>query len=128
MNKSVFKNKYDLSLGKTDKITNYQSKWDIYELDIFNKNGLWLKFKNILKILEDQSKFKNVSIEDINTFYNNFCDIEFEVSCFSNLMKNNYIFKINNILYSYTTGYKSKRKIYARFYFNFEKIIDLIDD
>lgn len=122
--KSLFKEKNnDFSLGKRDKILKYKSKWPIYELDVFDKNGLWIKFENLLVKLEDKKELKNIDIEQVDNFYHLNPDIEFEISFFASLMKKNYVFKYKNKYYSYTLGYKSKTKIYARFYFKFEDLI-----
>jgi hypothetical protein len=129
MNKSVPKNEYIFSLGKKDKVTKYKSKWLIYELDVFDLNGLWFKFKSILTKLETEKKLKRISTEDIDNFYNKNPDIDFEIKFFASLMKKNYLFKINNKMYSYTIGYKSKRKVYTRFYFDLNEMFnDITDD
>jgi hypothetical protein len=113
------------SLGKKDKITKYQSKWPIYELDVYDKNGLWNKFRTHLNSLEDKKELKKISIDEIDDFYNKSPDIDFEIKFFANLMNKNYIFKFNNILYSYTIGYKTKlkKKMYVRFYFDLKSFL-----
>jgi hypothetical protein len=126
MNNIYPKNKFNL--GKKDKITNYKSKWLIYELDIFDKNGLWLKFKTELKKIEKEEKLKKIDIEEIHNFFQQSPDIDFEIKYFSNLMDKNYIFKINDNIYSYTTGYKSKRKFYVRFYFDLNNFFTYATD
>jgi hypothetical protein len=128
MNNSVPQNEYNFSLWKCDKVNKYKSKWPIYELDNLHSKGLWLKFKNVLKKLEENKKLQILNVEDIENFYNDYPDIDFEIKVFSNVMKKNYIFKLKNKTYSYTIGYKSKRKIYARFYFDINNFfIDIAD-
>jgi hypothetical protein len=38
-------------LGKKDKLFNYKSKWPIYILDAYDKNGLWEKIQNKLDLI-----------------------------------------------------------------------------
>jgi hypothetical protein len=121
--KSLFKSNKKNCLGKKDKILKYNSKWPIYELDVFDKNGLWKKFENHLVNLEDKNQLKNIEINEIDDFYYLNSHIDFEINFFSSLMKKNYVFKYENQYYSYTLGYKSKNKVYVRFYFNIETFI-----
>ena len=121
--KSLFKPNKKNYLGKRDKVLKYNSKWPIYELDVFDKNGLWINFENRLVNLEDKKELKNIEIDEVDQFYNLNPHIEFEINFFASLMKKNYVFKYKDNYYSYTLGYKSKTKIYARFYFNIEMFI-----
>lgn len=121
--KSLFKISDNIFLGKKDKILEYKSKWPIYQLDLIDKNSLWKKFRFFLKKMEEEKKLKTIEINEIDDFYHLNSDIDFEIRFFSSLMKKNYVFKIKNTYYSYTIGYKSKNKIYARFYFDLEKLL-----
>lgn len=123
--KSLFGINYDFSLGKKDKKLRYDSKWPIYQLDVLDKKGLWKKFETFLIDLEEKKELKNIDLDEIDDFYYLNSDIDFEIRFFSSLMKKNYVFKFKNKYYSYTIGYKSKNKIYVRFYFDFE---DLFND
>ncbi len=127
--KSLFKPNKKSYFGKKDKILRYNSKGPIYELDVFDKNGIWIKFENHLVNLENKKELKNIEIDEVDHFYYLNPHIEFEINFFSSLMKKNYVFKYKNEYYSYTLGYKSKTKIYARFYFNIENfVIDEVDE
>ena len=124
MKKSLFKNqKETIILGKNDLMTDYESKWPIYILDTYNKNGLWDKLQKKLKFLDDQKIFKEISKKELIEYFKPNSDIDFEILFFKDIMAKHYIFKLNNKIYSYTIGQKSKRKIYARFYFNINDVL-----
>jgi hypothetical protein len=115
------------TIGKKDIILNFQSKWSIYELDILDKKGLWLKFKEKIKELKEKNIFESITQEDIIKYFDLNSDIEFEQVFFDDTMNKLHLFQIKGKIYSYTSGKKSKRtkrKIYARFYFDLNDIFN----
>jgi hypothetical protein len=112
-------------LGKKDSKIDYNSKWPIFELNLIDKKGLWLKFKTKLEDLNNDNLLQTISEEDfIEYFYKN-SDIEFEILFFDYIMNKSNFFKFNNKIYSYTHGKKNKRtkrKAIVRFYFNLNEI------
>jgi hypothetical protein len=124
MEKSFLKNEeFDIILGKNDRTANYNSKWPIYFLDVYDKKGLWKKIQDKLKILENLDLLKEISEKDLIEYFKKNSDVDFEILFFKKLMTKHFIFKINNKIYSYTVGNKSKRKIYARFYFDLNELL-----
>jgi hypothetical protein len=105
-------------LGKDDKILQFYSKWPIYKLNNFKNNCLWKKFQNKLLALKEKDILKNIEDIDIVNYFTNNPDIDFETLFFQDSMPKQYIFKINNNVFSYTFGYASKRKFIVRFYFD----------
>jgi hypothetical protein len=124
MKNSFFKNKENtIILGKNDSVAKYDSKWPIYFLDVYDKKGLWKKIQDKIKNLEDLDFLKEISKEDLIEYFKNNTDVDFEILFFEKMMTKHFIFKINNKIYSYTVGNKSKRKIYARFYFDLNELL-----
>jgi hypothetical protein len=124
MKKSFSMNEeFDIILGKNDRTANYNSKWPIYFLDVYDKKGLWKKIQDKLKILENLDLLKEISEKDLIEYFKNNSDVDFEILFFEKLMTKHFIFKINDKIYSYTVGNKSKRKIYARFYFDLNELL-----
>jgi hypothetical protein len=128
MNKSTPKpNKNSVLLGKKDLILDYQSKWLIYKLNLFDKKGLWLKFKNKLNELQEKNMLRTISEDDLLDFSLKNSDIEFEILAFEDIMQKHNLFKINNIIYSYSDGKKTKNTkniTYVRFYFELEEFFN----
>jgi hypothetical protein len=111
----------NIILGKKDLILNYISKWPIYRLDLFDKKGLWSKFKNKLNDLKSNNILESVTEQDITDYYMDHSEVEMELHIFDEIMQKQNIFKIKNIIYSYSIGKKTKntKKIaYVRFYFD----------
>ena len=107
MDNSIINTGNEMFLGKDDIMLAYNSKWPIYKLSVFKKNGLWKKFKNKLIELDD--------------YYIKNPEVEFEVHVFSEIMQKHHLFKIENIAYSYSWGVKTKNTkniAYVRFYFD----------
>jgi hypothetical protein len=113
----------DSILGSSDKVVRYDSKWPIYLLDIYQSTGLWLNTQIALKKLEKQKKLLVIEDQELKKHFKENPDIDFEILFFNNLMNKHYIFKLNNIIYSYTIGLKSKRKFYVRFYFDPKEVL-----
>lgn len=105
-------------MGKTDKLVEYNSKWPIYNLNNFQKKSLWIKFQNKILELQNNEILKPISDDDIYEYFLKNPDIDFEILFFKDVMPKQYIFKINDQIYSYTFGYKSKRRYFVRFYFD----------
>jgi hypothetical protein len=105
-------------MGKTDKLVEYHSKWPIYNLNNFQKKSLWIKFQNKILELQNNEILKPISDDDIYEYFLKNPDIDFEILFFKDVMPKQYIFKINDQIYSYTFGYKSKRRYFVRFYFD----------
>lgn len=105
-------------LGKTDKLVDYYSKWPIYNLNNFQKKSLWCKFQNKILELQNNDILKPITDEDIYNYFLINPDIDFENLFFKDVMSKQYIFKIDDKIYSYTFGYKSKRRYFVRFYFD----------
>jgi len=122
MNKSTPKEEEtNIILGKKDLILNYISKWPIYRLSLFDKKGLWLKFKNKLNELKTNDILESITEQDIIDYYVNHSEVEMELHIFDEIMQKQNMFKIKNIIYSYSIGKKTKntKKIaYVRFYFD----------
>lgn len=112
--------------GKKDVELTYISKWPIYKLHIIDKNGLWIKLKTELDILEHQSRLEKLTLNEINDFLKNKLEIAFELYCFEEMLPDFYFFKFKNEIFCYTIGKKGKdtRRIYARFYFDLNKIFN----
>lgn len=110
-------------LSKKDGIVSYDSKWPIYLLDGYDPNGLLLKFENILEVLEKEKKILNIDKTEFENFFKNNPDIDFEILFFKNIMNRHFLFKINNEIYSYSIGEKTKRKYFVRFYFNIKDFL-----
>jgi len=128
MNKSTLKtDKNNLLLGKKDLILNYQSKWLIYKLNLFDKKGLWLKFQNKLNELHEKNMLKTITDDDLLDFSLKNSHIEFELHAFEDIMQKHNLFKINEIIYSYSDGKKTKNTkniAYVRFYFELEEFFN----
>jgi hypothetical protein len=117
----------NIVLGKNDLILNYFTKWPIYKLQLFDKNGLWLKFKNKLNDLNEKKILKSIIEQDIIDYYDKNPDIEFELLAFDEIMQKHNLFKKDDIMYSYSIGKKTKntKKIaYVRFYFDLNKFFN----
>jgi len=117
----------NIILGKKDLILNYISKWPIYRLDLFDKKGLWLKFKNKLNDLKSNNVLESVKEQDITDYYMDHSEVEMELHIFEEIMQKQNIFKIKNIVYSYSIGKKTKntKKIaYVRFYFDLNEFFN----
>jgi len=108
--------------NKKDKILPFTSeKWPIYELNLKLKKGLWDNFSKKLKELKEKNILEQLDDEIINEFYYRNPDIEFETIFNDDVFSKNYLFKIDNKVYAYGIGKKSKRSkniYYVRFYFN----------
>ena len=115
----------DIILGKHDKEFSYFSKWPIYVVDTVDKKGIYNILQNKLKCFEDNKITEIISEDDIMNYFLNYPEIDFECIYFKDMMPKHYIFKINEVLYSYTIGLKSKRKLYMRCYFDYNKIISI---
>lgn len=124
MKKSLLQNqKNNIILGKSDSIVKYESKWPIFILDTQDKKGLWKITQNILKVLDDKKTLKEIPEEELIEYFKKNSDVDFEILFFKDIMTKHYIFKLNDKIYSYTIGQKSKRKIYARFYFDINDLL-----
>jgi hypothetical protein len=124
MNKSSL---YSTFLGKKDSFVNYQSKWMIYKLNVFDKNGLWIKFKDKLNDLNSKNNLKIPEGFELFDYYMENPDIEFELLFFNDIMQKHHIFKINDIIYSYSIGKKTKKTkniAYVRFYFDLNELFN----
>jgi hypothetical protein len=120
-------NKDGISIGKNDAISEYKSKWPIYRLHLFDKKGLWLRFKNKLNELNENKLLITINEKDIIDYYLNNLDVEFELHFFNYIMQKHNFFKYKDVLYSYSIGKKTKntKKIaYVRFYFDLEKFLN----
>jgi hypothetical protein len=114
-------------LGKRDSILNYLTKWPMYRLHLFDKKGLWLKFKNKLNDLNEKKLLESVLEEDILKYYDDNLDVELEILIFDNIFQKQNIFKYKNTIYSYSIGKKTKntkRIAYVRFYFNLNEFFN----
>ena len=114
-------------LGKRDSILNYLTKWPIYKLQLFDKKGLWLKFKNKLNDLNEKNLLDSVSEEDMLKYYDDNLDVELELLIFDNIMQKQNIFKFKDVIYSYSIGKKTKntkRIAYVRFYFDLNEFFN----
>jgi hypothetical protein len=119
-------NKEGILIGKNDAISEYKSKWPIYRLHLFDKNGLWLRFKNKLNELNENKLLITINEKDIIEYYLDNLDVEFELHFFNNIMQKHNFFKYKDVLYSYSIGKKTKNTkkiVYVRFYFDLEKFL-----
>ena len=114
-----------LTLGKKDSRFKFYSKWPIFISDITDKKGIYNKLQLKLRFFELHDISEKISNSDVRDYFLNYPEIDFETIFFKNLMPDHLIFKIKNKIYSYTVGVKSKRKIYIRFYFDYEKILSI---
>jgi hypothetical protein len=113
--------------GKRDKIIPIFNKWPLYELDIFDKKGFWLNFKKKLNDLDERKLLFPPTLEEIEDFYYINSDIEFELNYSDDLAKRNFLFKVNDKIYSYVIGRKSKRSkklFYTRFFFDLKEFFN----
>jgi hypothetical protein len=128
MNKSTHKEgETNIILGKKDLILNHISIWPIYRLQLFDKKGLWLKFKNKLTNLKENDILESITEQDIIDYYVDNTDVELELHIFDKIMQKQNMFKIKNIIYSYSIGKKTKntKKIaYVRFYFDLNEFFN----
>jgi len=115
-----------VQLGKKDGVMTYpDSVWPIFELDIEDKTGIWTRLQTELQIMEYQNTLQKTSIEEIEDFLYVNSDIDFEMLFYEEEMPDFNFFKYNDRIYAYTHGKKprSKKKIFARFYFELEDIL-----
>jgi len=112
-------------ISKKDRIINYKSKWPFYILNSLDKQGIWLRLKTNLDIMEYQKNLQELTVKEIEEFFLDNPDIAFETDFCEDTLSNYFFFKYKNQVYCYTTGKKGKDKtrIYARFYFNLEDFI-----
>jgi hypothetical protein len=113
--------------GKRDKLIPLCKSWPIYELDIYDKNGLWMNFKRKLNELDEKDKLKTVDIDEIDNFYYKNADIEFELHYTDDIAKRNFLFKIENNIHSYVIDRKNKRSkklFYVRFFFDLKEFFN----
>jgi hypothetical protein len=117
-------------LGKTDKLIHNIGNFPMYKLNVYDKKGLWLKFKNKLNELNKNNLLKTVTEEEIIKYYYINSDIEFETIFFDDVMKKQYLFNFKDNIFSYSVGKKENTKTlaYVRFYFDLESFlaIDLV--
>ena len=117
----------NIVLGKRDIILNYESKWPIYRLQIFDKKGLWLKFKNKMDELQEKKILKSITEDDIIGYYLKNLDVEFELYAFDEIMQKHSLFKIEDKTHSYSIGKKTKSTkniAYVRFYFDLNQFFN----
>ena len=110
--------------GKRDKIIPLIKKWPIYELDINDKKGFWTNFKQKLNQLDERKILSSPSLDDVEKFYYQNPDIEFELFYTDDIVKKNFLFKINDKIFSYAIGKKNKRSkklFYIRFFFDLKE-------
>lgn len=114
-----------VDLGKKDGVFSYDSQWPIFVLHVNDPEGIWIRFKTKINILEYQNILQDLSIQDIEEFLYYNPDIDFELLVFEEEMPDFNFFKYKNQIYCYTIGKKGKDKsrFYARFYFELEDII-----
>jgi hypothetical protein len=113
--------------GKKDKIIPIFIKWPLYELDIYDQKGLWLNFKRKLNELDQRKLLSSPTLEEIENFYYINADIEFELNYSDDLAKRNFLFKVNDKIYSYVIGKKNKRSkklFYTRFFFDLKEFFN----
>ena len=121
MDNSIINTGNEMFLGKYDIMLAYNSKWPIYKLSVFKKNGLWKKFKNKLIELDEKNLLNDMFPHELYDYYIKNPEVEFEVHVFSEIMQKHHLFKIENIAYSYSWGVKTKNTkniAYVRFYFD----------
>jgi hypothetical protein len=114
-------------LGKKDIRLFFESKWPIYELDILDKKGLWLRLQKKLEEFNTKKLLSPIKEEEIINYFDENPDIEFEQCFFDDTMSKLHLFKLNGKTYSYTRGLKSKRskrKFYVRFYFDLNEFFN----
>ena len=110
-----------------DSIYKYASTWLIYKTDIINKKSIWNKIQNIFKIIQSNNEFNALTAEQIDKFFFKRPEIDFEINFFSDLMSKCLVFKYKNKICCYTYSLlkrKNGRKIFVRFYFDYEKFIN----
>jgi hypothetical protein len=114
-----------IKMGKKDNVFTYYSKWPIFILHSLDQEGIWLKLKTKLDILEYQNYLQEVTMKEIEDFLWKNPDIFFETNVFQDMLPHYYFFKYKDQVYLYTSGKKGKDKvkIYARFYFDTEEFI-----
>lgn len=109
-----------------DMIYSYQSKWLLYNLSTTTKKGLWQQFEEKLLKLQDQNLIEDLSENEMNKFFDENPDIEFEIICFKKSLTDLFFFKFKKNIYCYTTSplkIKMPQKIDVRFYFDVEKFL-----
>jgi hypothetical protein len=117
----------NIVLGKKDIILNYKSKWPIYKLQVFDKKGLWLKFKGKMDELQEKKILKSITEDDIIGYYLKNLDVEFELYAFDEIMQKHSLFKVEDKIYSYSIGKKTKSTkniAYVRFYFDLNEFFN----
>lgn len=114
-------------VGKKDKILEFNSKWPIFKLNTNDKNGLWAGFRTKLDELEIDKKLSLANFEEIDQFFYENSDIEFEMHVFDDLMQKHHLIKIMNKLYCYSTGVftkNTKNILYVRFFFDLKEFFN----
>lgn len=111
--------------GRRDKIIPIFTKWPLYELDLYDHRGLWAFFADKIYDLDEKQKILTPTTKEIDDYLYKNADIEFELFFSEELVNKNFVFKLNEKIYMYVIGRKSKRSkklYYARFFFDFNDI------
>lgn len=116
-----------LNKYSSDKVYKYQSKWLIYNLSLFSKKGLWTRFTDHISLLEEKKLLQNITEEDIDKFFDDNADIEFEMIYFQKVFPHIAFLKIKNQIYCYVSNKvkKNDKRIDVRFFFDVEKFLTL---
>jgi hypothetical protein len=111
--------------GRRDKIIPIFTKWPLYELDFHDHRGFWAFFADKIYDLDEKKKILTPTEEEIDDYLYKNSDIEFELFFSKKLVYKNFVFKLNDKIYLYVIGRKSKRSKklhYVRFFFDFKDI------
>lgn len=112
-----------------DRVLIKQTKWPFYLLNIKNKKSIWHSIQNQIEKLSENG---DITFEDIDQFFDKYPEIEFEIDFFIQEMSEVFFFRIDGKMYCYTCEESVfeenfSKKIKARFYFDYEKILKIKD-
>lgn len=108
-----------------DLIYNYQSIWPIYNLSTKNKKGMWNVFENKIMAIEDD--LKDITKEELNLYFDNNPNIEFEIIVFNKKLPEIFFLNYKDQIFCYATSKLNKKLkpyIDVRFYFDILKFIN----
>jgi hypothetical protein len=115
----------ELLFGKRDKIIPLFTKWPLYELDFHDRNGFWVLFAEKIYDLDKKNIILTPTAKELDDYLYKNSDIEFELFFSEKLVNKSFVFKINEKIFLYVIGRKSKRSkklYYVRFFFDFKDI------
>jgi hypothetical protein len=108
-----------------DSIYKYKSKWPIYSLSLKDPTGMWLSLENKIEWCAEKNILKDMDEKDIDLFFDENSNIEFELILFEKVLPEMFFFKILDKMYCYATNDFKEDDEYVdvRFYFDIEELL-----